>query len=192
MNRVGSWMLAWTGAALFACTTPRPAPETKAPLLPSEAGQPLMVPILAARYTVPPRFDVEDHQEAPGTYLFSFVDRVSRCEGFLFFETNSDAALHEQFVLQKTEALRADWEAQHLGVSQRPETLPILGKDARVTVFEVVASDGSARAALADRHVAEQNLSLLGYVFCDDPGLLRSQLETVAEVINSQQLKPGP
>ena len=56
-----------------------------------------------------------------------------------------------------------------------------------LTVFDVAGPDGSARAALVDRHFAGQNLSIVNYTFCADPGLLASQLQAVAQVVNSQQ-----
>jgi len=175
-------------AALAACASaPRPPPEPEAAPLSREPGQPLEVSILAARYTLAPRIDVPDHTDAPGTYLFSFVDRVTRCEGFFLFETVSQQAVHDQFVQEKTAALHADWQAQGLAVSQRLESLPLLGQPAHVTVFDVAGTDGAARAALVDRHVPEQNLSVVNYTFCADPGLLASQLEAVASVVNSQK-----
>lgn len=176
--------------AFAACaTTSQPAPTAepaKAPLA-REPGNPLEVPILAARYTLPPRIDVDDHQDAPGNYLFSFVDRITSCEGFFLFETVSQAAVHDQYVQEKTTALNADWKKNSLAVTQRLESMTLLGQQAHVTVFDVQGTDGSARAAMVDRHFADQNLSIVAYVFCADPGLLTNQLQAVADVVNSQK-----
>ncbi|HEY3447428.1 MAG TPA: hypothetical protein VGK67_13740 [Myxococcales bacterium] len=174
--------------ALASCaTTAKPPPEPEKAPLAREPGKPLEVAILAARYTLPPRIDVDDHRDAPGNYLFSFVDRVTSCEGFFLFETVSQPAVHDQYVQEKTAALHADWRSQNLAVTQRLESLKLLGQDAHVTVFDVQGTDGAARAGLVDRHFADQNLSVVNYTFCADPGLLPSQLEAVAEVVNSQK-----
>ena len=184
MNRASPMLLA---ALLFAaCATAKPVAPQSAPLA-REAGKPLTVPILAAQYTLAPRIDVDDHRDDPGTYMFSFVDRVTRCEGFFLFETVSQPAIHDQYVQEKTAALRADWQAQSLAVTQRLESMKLLGQEAHVTVFDVVGADGSSRAALVDRHFNDQNLSIINYTFCSDPGLLASQLEALAEVVNSQK-----
>lgn len=176
-------------ALLASCATtaqPKPTGPAKAPLA-REPGQPLTVQILAAKYTLAPRIDVDDHRDDPGTYMFSFVDRVTRCEGFFLFETVSQPSVHEQYVQEKTTALRAEWQAQNLAVTQRLEAMKLLGQDAHVTVYDVVGTDGSARAALVDRHFGDQNLSIINYTMCADPGLLASQLEAIAEVVNSQK-----
>ncbi|MGC4121708.1 MAG: hypothetical protein QM765_45455 [Myxococcales bacterium] len=181
-------LLAVLALSLWSCATtkPQPAEPQKAPLA-REPGKPLEVPILAAKYTLPPRIDVDDHRDEAGSYLFSFVDRVTRCEGFFLFETVSQAAVHDQYVQEKTAALHADWKSQNLGVTQRLESLQLLGQEAHVTIFDVQGTDGSARAAMVDRHFADQNLSVVSYTFCTDPGLLAGQLAAVAEVVNSQK-----
>ncbi len=174
--------------ALASCATaPKPPPEPQKAPLAREPGRPLEVAILAARYTLPPRIDVDDHRDDPGSYLFSFVDRVTRCEGFFLFETVSQGAVHDQYVQEKTAALTTDWKGQGLAVTQRLESLQMLGQQAHVTVFDVQGADGSARAALVDRHFADQNLSVVNYTFCADPGLLAGQLGAIVEVVDSQK-----
>lgn len=184
MTRPAIWMLA---LLLAACATAKPAAESGKRPLPREPDKDLIVPILAARYTLPPRLDVDDHRDDPGTFLFSFVDRVTRCEGFFLFETVSQAAQHDQYIQEKTAALHADWKANGLAVTQRLESLQLLGQAAHATIFEVAAPDGAARAALVDRHFPEQNLSVVNYTFCPDPNLLAPQLEVVAQVVGSQK-----
>jgi len=88
---------------------------------------------------------------------------------------------------QRIEGLKAVWDDRHIGVSQRLEALKVLDQDARVTIFEVAAASQTARAALVDKHFAALNLSLQGYLFCDDPGLVKSQLEAVAAFVNTRK-----
>jgi len=186
---------------LSACATAQlPAEPAKAPLV-REAGKPLIVPILAARYTLDHRIDVDDHRDTPGSFTFSFVDRVTRCEGYFLFETVSRPEPHEQYVKEKREALLADWQSLGLEVSEKLEEVELLGQKGRgkledfelqghkgrAIVFDIRGSDGMVRAALVDIHVSEQNLSIVNYTFCADPGLMKGQLEAIVEVINSQR-----
>ena len=173
--------------AAAACARAKAPPEPqKAPLV-HQGNNSLEVSILAARYTLAPRIDVDDHRDDPGSFMFSFVDRVTRCEGFFLFETVSQPAVHDQYVQGKIAGLVADWQSQKLAVSQRAESLKLLDQDARVTVFDVTGSDGSVRAAIVDHHFADQNLSIVNYTLCADPGLFASQLQAVAQVVNSQK-----
>jgi hypothetical protein len=171
--------------SLLCCATTKPA-EKKNPL-PHEAGKPLQVSILGAQYTLQPRIEVDDHSDEPGMFLFTFVDRVTRCEGYMLFQTVGVPSIHEKYVADKTAILRAEWETQQVVVTPQPSTVKVLDADGRVTIFELAKAEVHARAALFDRHVVEQNLSVLGYTFCEDPGLIQSQLQALAEVVNSQK-----
>ena len=185
MNRFATCTIALLALALASCATPKPV-ETKKPLA-HEPGKPLQVSMLGAQYTLDPRIEVEDHSDEPGMFLFTFVDRVTRCEGYMNFQTIGVPAIHEKYIVDKTAALRSEWEAEQVKVTPEPSTVKVLAADARVTVFALDKGEVHARAALFDRHVAEQNLSVSGYAFCEDPGLIKAQLEAMAEVVNSQK-----
>jgi len=173
--------------ALCACVTTKPPAEPqKAPIV-REAGKPLTLTILAAQYTLAPRFEVDDHQDNPGSFLFSFADRVTRCEGFFLFETVSQPAAHEQYVRNKSATFLADWKSLGLAVSERREPLELLGHQCRSALFDIKGIDGLVRSALIDCHLADQNLSIVSFAFCADPALMTGQLAAVVEVINSQK-----
>ena len=187
MTRMAKWLALASCVALVCCATSKPVEEPKKNPIAREPGKPLSLKILAAQYTLPERFDVDDHHDDPGSYFLSYVDRVTRCEGFFDFETTSDAGAHEGAVQQRLGQMLGVWEQQHVGVARRDEAVKILEQDARVAVFDVAGSSMTARVALADRHYADQSLSLQCFVYCADPGLLTAQLEAAVGVVNSQK-----
>jgi hypothetical protein len=182
-SRFASSVLLLGMVGLLGCATPSRA---KKPLT-GEAGKPIPVSILAAHYLVPSQIDVQDHNDLPGQFVFEYVDRVTRCEGYFLFETVGTPRVHETYVKEKIESLRKDWETAGVGVVQRDETLKLLDADGRVTVLELTKAGDSASAALVDHHFPDQNLAVVAYTFCSDPGLLKSQVQTLAAVVNSQK-----
>ncbi len=172
-----------------ACRTPpapQPTPEPPKPRL-AEPGKETDLSILGATFRLPARLTIDDYRDDPGSFFMNFQDRVTRCVGFLLFESVSQPQAHEDFVLEKGTALRAEWDANGVQVTHHVGSVQLLGQPARTLVFDVASSEASARAALFDRHFASENLSLVGYVFCDDPGLYASQMTAIAAFVNSRK-----
>lgn len=184
MTRRAPCLLLLAALALGACAGAPPA--ARRPLV-GRPGVPLPVAILGAQYTLPTRLDVDDHRDDPGLFVLAFTDRITRCEGFLLFEEVGAAERHEEYVAGKIDALSADWAARQVRAVPKAELAPMLGQQARVSLFELSNDQAAAGAALLDRHFPEQRLSVVAYAFCDDLALVRPQLEALTALVDTQR-----
>jgi opacity protein-like surface antigen len=152
-----------------------------------EGDAPIAFTALGARYSVPPRFAITDHDKEPGVAWFDYTDQNTGCRGSVVFITTSDRARASGYV---TNAMKKDVEGfqrQGIAAQVRPTTEPMLGENAQVQVADLTSTDDKAAKAHFGAFIAEQQLVVVGEVFCRDPGLLEPQLHTLAQVVNSQK-----
>ncbi|MFZ5469130.1 MAG: hypothetical protein ACOZIN_06780 [Myxococcota bacterium] len=171
------------------CATTNSATHVPQPL-PREKGKPVTISVLGADYTVPAHVDVPDHVDVPGKYVFDFVDRISSCEGFLHFETVGSPDTHNNYVKGKLDQLSRGWQASNIQVATSTQTVKLLEADGRETIFNLTAAadqNDRASAAYIDNHFGPQNLSVVAYAFCSDPGLLEQTVKSMMAIINSQK-----
>ncbi len=172
--------------ALTACAT---LPRAN-PLVNDKPGQPMTVPILAAQYTVPGQLQVTDHETEPGVWKGSFVDNVTRCEGWLHFETLSNGAELESWMNQIID--EESKAAQQKGFSTKSTHTPtsLLGKSGRTSRL-VIANPSdpkdSASVVFLSGHVTDQKLALASRIWCNDEGLVDDEVKTVAAIFESQK-----
>jgi hypothetical protein len=178
-------LLAAALAALAGCAAVRTT-DARKPLA-HPPGKALEVEVLGAQYTFPSRLDIEDHEDAPGHFTVVYTDHLTRCEGFVMFETIGTASLHDNYVRQKVASLRDGFSSAQIQVVERRRPVQLLGREASATVLDLTNQGDQAAAGLLAHHFQDQNLSVVGYTFCDDSNLLETQLQALAAVVNSQK-----
>lgn len=153
--------------------------------LPTDGTKPVQFTALGATYSVPPRLGILDHDRKPGMAWLDFVDNNTGCKGGLAFIATTDRS-----VLQRphAQAVESAGEFKRRGVDFKliDRTQPMLGDKAAVTVTELKTSNDQAAEVHFGLFVAEQQLFVVGNMYCDDPGFVDPQLQVLALVVDSQ------
>lgn len=171
---------------LSACAASKAAGRVPTPIQ-REHGKPVELPILGATYSFPAHLDLPDHQDDPGRYILDYVDRITRCTGWMHFETVTALDAHQSYTRNEMAKYQQDWEADQVRVETRVDQVKLLNQDARQTTFSLTREDQKAAAAYFDHHIEANNLSMIGYAFCEDPKLLAQTVDAVKAVMNSQR-----
>ncbi len=155
--------------------------------LPPQGDAPVAFSALGARYSVPPRLAITDHDREPGVAWFEFTDQNTGCSGGLVFLASSDSARASSYVSKTMQEDVAGFKQHGVESEVRPTTEPILGEKAAVQVASLKTPSDKAAKAHFGVYIAEQQLVVMGNLFCADPGLMEPQLHFVAQVVNSQK-----
>jgi hypothetical protein len=174
--------IALAGAAAGCVTTRATHP------LPREPGNPVVIKVLGAEYTVPAHVDVPDHVDVPGKYVLEYVDRVTSCAGFLHLESVGTADAHAKYMRDKIEDIKRNFERDGIKVDLTVETLEVAQGPARKTSFALSKASDRAAAAVVDLHSQEQTLSIVGFSFCADAGLINKTVGMLTGLIASQKV----
>lgn len=155
--------------------------------LPHQGDAPVAFTALGARYSVPPRLAITDHDRQPGLAWFEYTDQNTGCSGGLIFLTSSDSARASSYVSKTMQEDVAGFKQHGVESEVKPTTEPILGEKAAVQVASLTTPSDKAAKAHFGVFIAEQQLVVMGNLFCSDPGLMEPQLHFVAQVVNSQK-----
>lgn len=148
---------------------------------------PLAFGALGAKYQVPARLAVTDHAREPGMAWFDFTDQENACAGALVFVASSDAKRPANYVSNAMQKDQATFRAQGIEAKISPTTQPMLGEKALVQVAQLTTPSEKAAKAHFSVYVPEQQLVVMGSVFCADPGFIDPQLQLLASVVDSQK-----
>ncbi|MCA2981476.1 MAG: hypothetical protein INH41_16410 [Myxococcaceae bacterium] len=168
-----------------ACSTSSQARASRP--LHAQGDEPVAFSALGAKYRVPARLAITDHNREPGVAWFDFTDQNTGCTGAVVFITSSERARVASYLKESMDEDVAGFKQQGIEAEVVPASEPVLGEKASVRVAKLKSTDDTAAKAHFGVFVAEQRLLVLGNVFCGDPGLMDEQLHFVAQVVNSQQ-----
>jgi hypothetical protein len=155
--------------------------------LPKTPGQPTPFSALGKKYSVPVDLDIPDTADGPGWKVMDFTDQVTACDGAFYFTTVASPEKHKDLVKNIKDDKRRNLEPRVKVVERVGPTLTVLGEETKTAQFDLTTASAQAAMIFIDRHVAAQNLSLLGVAFCEDPGLIKVEIERIGELFNSQQ-----
>lgn len=183
MNR----FLILTALVASACATTDGSARQPRPLAPT-GDSPIAFGALGAKYEVPQRLRITDHDKKPGMVWFDFIDNNNGCVGAVVFYASSDRNRPMSYVSSATETDKQDFQTKGIDLSLAPAShQPMLGEKALVQVANLSTKTDKAAKAHFGVFVPEQQLAVVGNVFCDDPGFIEPQLQVISQVVNSQQ-----
>lgn len=182
-----SRLLVLAALVATACATTDSQARQLRPLAPN-GDSPLSFAALGAKYEVPARLRITDHDKQPGMVWFDFTDDHNGCTGAIIFTASSDRKRPFAYVSAASEKDKQNFEATGITTALSPVShQPMLGEKAVVQVANLSTKTDSAAKAHFGVFVPEQQLTVIGSVFCEDPGFIEPQLHVLGQVINSQQ-----
>jgi hypothetical protein len=152
-----------------------------------QGDAPLAFGALGAKYQVPARLSVTDHAREPGVAWFDFTDQENACSGALVFVASSDANRPANYVTHSIEKDLLTFKEKGIEAKVSPSIQPMLGEKALVRVAQLSTASDKAAKAHFSVYIPEQQLVVMGSIFCTDPGFMDPQLQLLASVIDSQK-----